>query len=1486
MNEFSTNLLEPTELTSPNSLMPPTPSFTPPPAPQPLQAEDERREFGDIDATRRNIYDSVLRAAADVAPVVNQTHTLRLSGVEYQDPGDFRIAQQKAAVLGGQSQGRRMRGTWELLDNVTGQVLDSKKQVLATVPFLTKQGTYLHNGNEYTLRNQQRLRPGIYTRTKDNGEVEAHANILPGKGVSHRYFLDPDKGAFFMRIGQAKLPLLPLLKAMGATPKQLQEAWGSDLYATNFAKDETSALNKIKERVLKPADREGDPTETSAALVKRFEEMELDPEVTRRTLGEPYTGMSLDAIMATTKKLIAVSRGEADVDDRDSLTYQNFLGPEDLFAERLARDHGQIRRKLLWKAVHKGNLQGMPSSSLKPQIEAALLHSGLGQSLEEINPAEIMDKMYAISRMGEGGIPSSDSIPDESREVQPSHLGFMDPLRTPESGKAGVDLFMARNSRKGRDGKIYTKFQDSEGAEVWKTPQDVADLTIAFPGAMKSKDEHIPAMRNGREIWTSRDKVDLEIPRMEGNFSPLGNLVPLMSMVKGQRVSMASRMLTQALPLVGGESPLVQAAMPGTNSSRSFEDEYGSRMGALHAKQGGRVVDATADGIKVKYDDGTEDELDIYNNYPFNRKTFIHQTPVVKPGDHFDAGSLLARSNFTDPQGSTALGANLRTAYIPWKGKNFEDAIVISESAASRMESEHMYQHDLEVDDKTKLGLKEYVGMFPSRFDKETLSKLDPRGVIRPGTVVKHGDPLVLAARQREGAYNKVHKKGQSSYGDASITWDHHDEGIVTDVVDGKKGPVVVVKATSKMQVGDKMSGRYGDKGVIAAVIPDSQMPHDKEGQHFQVLLSPLGILSRTNPAQKVELALGKLAAMQGKPEKVEDWGDFDYTEWAHDKLRKAGLSPTEAVIDPNTDRKIPDVDTGNRFFMKLHHTAESKNQARGGGSYTSEDSPARGGKSGSKRVALMDTNALLSHGATETLKDVGTVRGQRNEQYWMQFMQGHNPRQPKIPMVYEKFVNQLRAAGVNVVTDGPQTNVMALTNKDVDALAGDRDLTSAEGVDWNKGLKPIQGGLFDKAMTGGHLGKRWSAIKLAEPMPNPIMEEPIRRMLNLTGKQFEATIAGEHDLPKYGTGPAAIAKALEDINVDREIQLTRAKASSGSATERDQANRRLGYLKSAKTLGVNPGDWILKRAPVLPPAFRPVSMMGSEMPLVSDSNFLYKELFEANQNLVNMQKQVGNAAVGPEQLAVYNAFKGVTGLGDPINQKNQEKGVKGVLKTVFGSSPKFGTVQRKLISTTVDNVGRSVITPNPDFDMDSVGLPEDKAFDVYGKFVARRLKRNGLPLTRALKEIKDRTSLAREALIKEMDDRPVYINRAPVLHKYGIMAFRPKLVKGDTMQVSPLIVKGFNADFDGDAMNFHVPTSEESKREALERMLPSRSLLSLADFKTPMHMPSQDYVGGLYHATKTKSKRPKRIFNSIADARKAQARGEIAMNDQIEILE
>jgi DNA-directed RNA polymerase subunit beta' len=460
--------------------------------------------------------------------------------------------------------------------------------------------------------------------------------------------------------------------------------------------------------------------------------------------------------------------------------------------------------------------------------------------------------------------------------------------------------------------------------------------------------------------------------------------------------------------------------------------------------------------------------------------------------------------------------------------------------------------------------------------------------------------------------------------------------------------------------------------------------------------------------------------------------------------------------------------------------------------------------------------------------------------------------------------------------------NIMALTDKDTDQLAGTREIKNAETVDWRT-MKPKAGGLFDASLTGGPGGNRWAYIKLHEPLPSPVMEEPIRRILGLTEKQLHEIIQGKQEL-KGRTGPVAIKEALDRLNLTKEIERARAEIHSGKRTARDAAVRRLGYLRSAERLGIHPRDWVISKVPVLPPAFRPVLTGPKNLPMVADANFLYKELFDANKMVGTMQTAVGED-IGDERLATYQALKGVTGLGDPIHPKNQERQVRGILKHVFGASPKLGTVQRRLLGSSVDFVGRSVITPNPDLDMDQVAVPENSAWEIYRPFVIRRLVQSGMPRLQAARVTKERSAAAREALVAEMSQRPVIVNRAPTLHRYGIMAAWPRLTKNSSLEVSPLTVKGFGADFDGDAVNYHVPTTPEAVQEAVDKLLPSRNLLSVTDFKA-QHMPSQEYVGGLYEASaRVDTKNKPRVFATVADAIRAYRRGEIDVDRQVEIL-
>jgi DNA-directed RNA polymerase subunit beta' len=211
--------------------------------------------------------------------------------------------------------------------------------------------------------------------------------------------------------------------------------------------------------------------------------------------------------------------------------------------------------------------------------------------------------------------------------------------------------------------------------------------------------------------------------------------------------------------------------------------------------------------------------------------------------------------------------------------------------------------------------------------------------------------------------------------------------------------------------------------------------------------------------------------------------------------------------------------------------------------------------------------------------------------------------------------------------------------------------------------------------------------------------------------------------------------------------------------------------------------------------------------------------------------------------------------------------------------------VQFKLLGTTTNLVGRGVVAPDPNLDMDSIGIPEDQAWEVYKPFIVRELVRRGMPRLAVLKAVEDKAPAAKDALLQEMDRRPVLVNRYPILHKYGLMAFWPKLVKGSTIKVSPIITKPFGMDFDGDTSQFHVPVGEDARIEAIEKMLPSRNLFASGNFKV-LYTPHQEYIQGLHAAsTMQDASKIKRTFATKEDALRAYRRGEIGLGTQVEII-
>jgi len=1800
---------------------PPVAPAVKPPEPLPLRPVEpvSYRGFGDNKTMRDGIFNNVMDTLSTAYPLENSRYRLELRNVALDKKDRFSLADQKKAIMQGKSLERKITGEWHLFDKATNKLMDRKAGTIAHVPYATDRGTFIYRGNEYTVANQMRLRPGVYTRVKDNGTLEAHVNVKPGTGPSFRVYMEPQTGLFRLRVGQSTLKLYPILKAMGVQDRDIRQYWGNELLQANAQADDPGAVgrastslvnrrdlqedaqseqkanreilqldkeklqqqqskaaadrtrpptvaidldgtiatmykkfdaksipkprpgvqkalkefqrlgyriiiftvrgdkkligdylhkhdlpydyinenpdqppyssgkvtadvyvddrgisalpswDKIQKQVIgkmvlkkaswqkeakigaRESDRKwqrlwfrgtiraeigkkgepwvyldvhkglvdaalsslkgegvecertpnsphitlvradeakkiykkhgpmkwkgfardgtparfalkrlvslspagwkdvdrvwfiecdspdlknyrkslgltplpkgedngheyrfhitfavhkpntpikraeeifgckraaagvgggftlGAPNEQGEGLLNVFNKMELDEDTTDITLGERHRHAGPSALLRTSQKLLNIFNKKEEIDDRDSLAFQTLHSPEDFFAERIRKDAGQLGRKMLWRSTLRGNVQHIPTGALTPQLYSVLLKSGMGMPVEEVNPMELYDQNLRILRLGEGGIPSLDAVPDEARNVQPSQFGFIDPIRAPESSKIGVDSRVAEGVVRGSDGHFYTSMRNPKtGQPEMVSAAQAAASVVAFPGEMAKDTPKVRAMVRSRQVqFVDRDQVDFELPKTSQMFTASSNMTPMVSGIKGGRLLMGAKYVIQSLPLKNPEAPLVQNLV-GDEGDESFDERLGTRVGAVRARDRGVVTDVGKDYVQVRYADGTKENHELYQNFPFNRKTFLHNTPVVQIGDQIKPNQLLAKSNYTDDKGAVAMGNNLRVAYMPYKGLNYEDAVVVSESAAKMMSSEHMYQHEVEGDPTILTGRKEYVSIYPSQFNKEQLGTIDSKGVVKPGTVVKYGDPLILSLNKAKPT--AVHRGHKTMFSDNAVTWNHEAEGVVTDIDKTKGGGYnVTVKAYMPAREGDKLAGRYGDKGVIAKIIPDDQMVHDKDGNPYHILLNPLGIISRGNPSQVHEALLGKIARKRGKAYKVPGFSEESMVDFVKKELQDAGMKDTDDVFDPTTGRKVKNILTGERFIYKLHHTAESKGRGRDVGAYTSEGLPAKGGEFGAKRISNMEINALLSHGATEVLRDAQVIRGQRNDDFWRAFRLGLTPPSPKVPMVYDKFLTHLQGAGINVKKDGERMQLFAMTDKDVTKLSSG-GLTSPKTVAGDS-LDEIGGGLFDRGLTGGHGGARWSHIELSEPIPNPVMEEPIRRLLNLTQNQYEQWIGGK--VPYKGKyGGEAIHKALSDINLDDAIATNEQLIREGPRSKRDKAVKVLGYLKNMQKNKLRPEDWVMTKVPVIPPSFRPIGKYR-DVPLVADANLLYQDLINSNDTLKEIREVVDVDSSADERLQVYNAFKAVTGLGDPVQAKTKEKKVKGLLKHVFGTSPKLGMFQRRVLGAPVDIVGRATITPNPDLNMDQVGLPEPKAWTIYRPFIMRRLVREGMPAMAAAEAVANQTPIARKALVSETQKRPVLINRAPTLHRYGFMAAWPVLTKGETLQISPVVTPGFNADFDGDAMNYHVPVTDEAVTDAVEKMLPSKNLKSSSNFKVH-YLPKQEFLMGLYLASTAKKDTPPRVFASKADVIKAYKKGDISLGDRV----
>lgn len=1395
------------------------------------------------DATYAQLKTNLQEHLRSLFPVEGRKNRLVLKSLEIRDtadPWDYR--EQKAAKMAGQSWTVPVIGRFELRDMATNKLLDSSRMKIVDLPRLTNRGSYIVGGTEYMFPIQKRLRSGPYTRTGQDGVLRTFFNLA--KGRNFHLGMHPQKGHFQFQVDSSRnIFLYPLLRALGVTNDEMKRAWGSEVFKANMVPD-PSVATKALQAVYSKMSYGEDPPEADklpGAVRELFSGTKMDGENTKLTLGRPADTVDGKALLSATKKILAVSQGKAVEDNRDSLVHNDIVDLADFVVERF-RDfqfRNRIARTIRFNIDRRDKVSQIISrDAFQRPVDSLFTEAQLSQSPTQTNPLGMISDYTAVTVRGEGGIQQENALTRSVRALDPSHLGFLDPAHTPEGSNVGTTMHLTVNTRK-KGRSLVTRVLNARTGRIEElTPVEIFKSTVAFPEFVKGRKlvgTRIKAHRRGEVVTVGRREVDYAFLIPEHLVDLNTATIPFTSHNNGARVMLASKMGVQAKPLSGAESPLVQAGL-----ERGTVEGVVGRAFSPKSPVDGVVDKVGRDEIVV-----SGKSVKIPNYFPLNSNNFLHARPRVRVGDRVKKGQVLADTNYTK-DGDLALGKNLRVAYVPFKGMNVEDGIVISESAAEKMTSEHLYQQSYPFDVDTVLSLRKFMAYFPAKITNEQARALDEDGVIKKGEKVEFGTVLVASMRKRDlGTESqrmaRISRILAKDYRDDSLVWDKRVTGVVQDVAKRAKEIVVHVRTQEPMRIGDKVVGRYGNKGIVVHIMPDSQMPKDSRGRDMEMLLNPNGVVSRMNLGQILETTASRIAEKTGKPYVTRGFGENSAERIAKD-LKKNKVKDHDTLFDPVENQKIPGVLTGQQYIYKLEHQATKKISARGGGPeevYSAEGQPVRG-PAGGRGIGSMELYAMLGHGAVSNVNEMYGIKSDFDPEVWRAIESGAPLPPPRPSHSQEKFRSMLKAMGVNVDQQGQEMAMVPFLDRDVKKVSAG-EITNHR-ILRGKDLREEKNGLFDPKRTGGVQGDRWTHIKLPEPVPNPTFEKAVLSLLHMKKAEFDEIMAGRKSVNGL-TGGQAIKTMLAAIDVDKRLREAGVEIQGKTGSKLNALHREIRFLRALKAGGIKPQEYVIENLPVLPPKFRPVYVMGDGNLNVSDVNLHYQSVLQISDQMKKMKGREfadERRKLGGE---LYKSVAGVMGFNDGVVER---KGVRGLARSISGvGSPKGGYFQSRLIKKRQDVSATSVIVANPRLGIDEVGVPEALAWKTFRPFLVRELRSMGMTPLSAKSAIDERTPQARKALENVMRERHVILNRAPTLHKFSVMAFKPRLVPGYAIEIPPLVVGGFNADFDGDTMGLHVPVSEEANSEA-SKMLPSKHLYKPGSKKLQPKI-EHEYVLGLF---------------------------------------
>ena len=759
--------------------------------------------------------------------------------------------------------------------------------------------------------------------------------------------------------------------------------------------------------------------------------------------------LTKEDIIATMKYVINLNNGNGHTDDIDNLSNRRVRGVGELLLMQIKAGLSKMGKMVREKMTIQDSETLTPQSLLNTRPLNALIldffGSGqLSQFMDQSNPLSELTHKRRISALGPGGL-SRERAGFEVRDVHDSHYGRICPIETPEGPNIGLIGSLAIYAKINKYGFIetpYIKVVDGK-ADFDRIEYLAADeeegLFIAQADTKIGENNELlgeVVCRFGHEIVNiTGEKVDYLDISPKQVVSVSAGLIPFLEHDDANRALMGSNMQRQAVPLLRTEAPYI-----GTGLERKVAVDSGA---LVVSKVDGKVVYVDASKIIIEDENGKEHKYRLLNYERSNASMCLHQTPLVSLGEEVKVGSILADGPATKG-GDLALGRNILMAFMPWEGYNYEDAILISDRLRKDdvFTSIHIEEYEIEARN-TKLGDEEITREIPN-ISEEALRKLDANGIITIGSEVGPGDILVgKTAPKGETEPPAEEKLLRAIFGekardvrDTSLRMPHGSKGTVVEILElsrengdelkagVNKAIKILVAEKRKITVGDKMSGRHGNKGVVSRVLPAEDMPFLADGTHLDVVLNPLGVPSRMNIGQVLEVHLGMaMGNYNGGTHIATPVFDGASEEQVKDYLEKLGFPRSGKVdlYDGRTGDKFDNpVTVGRMYMLKLHHLVEDKMHARAIGPYSLVTQQPLGGKAqfGGQRLGEMEVWALEAYGASNILQEMLTVKSDdvtgRTKTYEA-IIKGEEMPEADLPESFKVLLKEFQALALDV---------------------------------------------------------------------------------------------------------------------------------------------------------------------------------------------------------------------------------------------------------------------------------------------------------------------------------------------------------------------------------------------------------------------------------------------------------------------------------------